>query len=394
MRVRTIWLACLLGTGVVLAPGAARAQTEDGAVPHAVFPIPTYHNHPAKGGFYTTGEFVLLRQTNPLEKQPIAFRGFIDATGEFTGRVGQWVGTPTMALNADDAGGPGTYQPGFKVGLGYRFRDGVAVELSWMHLAKSQYQHVATGIPPLFNLGAALENSFLTAPVYNFPNDFAGPDQDLEIGTTRATYGIWNAADVMSIDFIQRTEQWQLLFRYPIHEMECWRTYGVVGPRFFWIWERFRWRTVDQDPFGGADPSDVAVYTNIVSNRMYGAFIGLGNEWYLGHGVGFSLDLEAAVYLDVAKERAKYELGAKNFGSQNKRARVEYAVVPEARAYANLHWYPIEGVQFRLGYDFFALFNTVAAPKPVSFNWGAIDPPWARRARFFDGIQAGVGLIW
>lgn len=395
MRVRTIWLACLLATGAALAPSAVRAQTEDGAIPHGIWPLPLYHNHPAKGGFFTSGSFVLYRQTNPLEKQPIAFRGFFDVTGEETGTQGQFVGSARQALNADDAGGPGTYQPGFKVGVGYRFRDGVTVELTWMHLAKAQYSHVATIIPPAFQFGVQNADSFLTAPVYNFPNDYAGPHRDLEFGLRGGeTYGLWNAADIMSIEFIQRTEQIELNFRAPVHETECWRCYGLIGPRFFWIWERFKWRTVDQNFLGEAEPTDVGIYTNIVSNRMYGGYIGFGNEWYWGYGVAFSLDLEAAVYLDVARERAKYELGQKHYGAQNKRSRVEYAIVPEARATANLWWYPIEGVQLRLGYDFMAFFNTVAAPHPVSFNWGAIDPPWERRARFFDGLQAGIAFIF
>ena len=49
----------------------------------------------------------------------------------------------------------------------------------------------------------------------------------------------------------------------------------------------------------------MAIYTNIVSNKMYGAFIGVGNEWWLGNGLSLSLDLEATGYIDFVKERAR-----------------------------------------------------------------------------------------
>ncbi len=394
MRVRIIWLAWLLTAGVALAPGAARAQTEDGAIPSVITPLPLFHNHPAKGGFFTTGSFVMYRQTNPLEHQPIAFRGFFDVTGELTGNQGQFVGSAALALDAKDAGGPGTYQPGLKVGIGYRFQDGLSVELNWMHLADARYQRVATIIPPLFKFGPQNADSFLTAPVFNFPNDYAGPANKVEIARPGEVYGIWNGASLMQIDFTQRTEQVELAFRKPVFETECWRSYALAGPRFFWIWEKFRWRTVSQDFRGQAEPTDVAIYTNIVSNRLYGAYLGLGNEWYLGYGVAFSLDLEAAAYLDIVKERAKYELGARDAGGQHKRAKVDYTIVPEGRGTATLWWYPTEGIQLRLGYDLMAFFNTVAAPHPVSFDWGALDPAWEKRARVFDGIQAGVAFIF
>jgi hypothetical protein len=394
MRVRTLGLAVLLGVGLALAPRPAHAQTEDGAIPDPIFPFPLYHNHPAKGGLFTTGEFVFYRQTNPLEHQPIAFRGFFDATGQLTGRVGQFVGSAALALDARDAGGPGSYQPGFRVGIGYRFQNALSVEFSWMYLTTARYFHVATIIPPVFRLGTQLEETFITSPVYNFTNFYAGPAQDLQIGPPGGTYGIWNAADIMTIQFTQKTQQYELAFRTPIHETECWRSYGLVGPRFFWIWERFFWRTEDQDFTGTASSLDVAHYTNIVSNRMYGVFLGVGNEWYLGGGFALSCDLSASLYLDYVRERAKYELGEKDFPGAVKRAKNDYALVPEVRANVNLWWYPIEGIQLRVGYNVMAFFNTIAAPHPVSFDPGALDPPWERRARFFDGLNAGIALIF
>src|SRR5262249_11306939 len=124
-------------------------------------------------------------------------------------------------------------------------------------------------------------------------------------------------------------------------------------------------------------PQDTAIYTNIVSNRMYGPFIGVGNEYYLGHGFSISLDLKAAIMLDIVKERAKYERG--DFATEAKRSRTEYTVVPEVQAQLNLWWYPIEGVAVRVGYNAFGFFNTIAAEKPIAFNFGGLDPPWEHR---------------
>src|SRR5262249_30808320 len=158
-----------------------------------------------------------------------------------------------------------------------------------------------------------------------------------------------------------------------------------------WIWERFKWRTVDVgflsttpldptgvtiDPFTGRltdggtrtttllpdqDPRNVAIFTNIVSNRMYGPTIGIGNEWFLGTtpvgAFACNLDLRAGLLFDIIKERAKFEPGLKDASPQMKRAITTYTGVPNLQAGLNLDWYPIEGVQIRVGYDIMGFFN-------------------------------------
>jgi hypothetical protein len=395
MRTRSWWLAGLLMAGMVLAPTLVHGQPNYEVPPaDPVFPFPLYHARPERGGFFLFGEFVMYRQTNPIHNQIVSQRGILDFDGSITGTIGAFVGSRQTALETDQLSGPRTYQPGFNVGLGWRFGDGTSVAFSWLHLLKAEYFAVATLVPPGLNAGPGLANTFLTSPVYNFPNDYAGPATDTGVGAPFATYGIWNAADEMSIEFTQRVQQFDLTFRKPIFDTETYRCYGLVGPRFFWIWERFKWRTVDEDVNGQALPSDVAIYTNIVSNRMYGAFIGVGNECYLGHGFALSLDLQAALFLDVVKERAKYEFGQKFLAPQNKRAITDYHVVPELQANLNLWWYPIEGVQIRLGYNVMAFFNTIAAKQPIDFNYGALIPDWDRSNRLFDGINFGIGLIF
>jgi hypothetical protein len=155
--------------------------------------------------------------------------------------------------------------------------------------------------------------------------------------------------------------------------------------------------TVNAGVLGGspavAGADDVAVYTNIVSNRMYGPVFGCGSEWYLGWGLALSLDLRAAVFVDVVKERARYERQDKFIAS--KRSRTEYTVVPELDAIGNIWWYPFEGIEVRFGYDLMNFFNTVASPKPVDFNYGAMAPAWEKGTyRFMEGFHAGIGFIF
>jgi hypothetical protein len=439
MRVRTLWLAGLLAAGVTLAPAAARAQdgglapaaapapgggpftdilsvraqTYDGELPDYEVPLPLGHNPANRGGFYLGSEFIFWRQTNPLEHQPIAYRGFWDADGSVTGAVGTFVGTGVLALDAKDAGGPGTYQPGQRTTIGYAWQDGTSIDIRWLWLAKAQYLHEATIMPPNFQFGQALENSFISSPVFNFTNAFAGPGNSRIPFTTlgpitsttlnikkipgasdSALYGIWDGADIMTISFIQRVQSFDAKLKVPIlYNDDCgYRCYGLIGPRFFWIWERFYWRTVNQFATGEAGPTDVAIYTNIVSNRMYGVYAGLGNEWYIGHGLACNLDVESTAYIDIVKERAKYELGEKDLPGAIKRAVTQYTFVPEFSATASVSYFPWESVELRLGYDLLVFANTIAAPKPVTFDVGGLDPAWVHRWRFFDGFHAGLAI--
>jgi hypothetical protein len=415
MRGTSKWQAWLLKAGLAvmaLAPNVGFGQEPGRADP--VYPLPIGHDRMETGGFFVDGGAVLFRQTNPLRNQPIAFRGFTDSDGSFTGVPGTFVGSHAVALDARDAGGPGTYQPGFKFALGWRFSDGSAIDFNWTHLMNSRYIAGASLVPQN-NPGSALENTFLSAPVFNFPNLYAGPafklvnpffifNGTITVGTPAinnafgsghpfTAYGIWNGAEQMTIDFIQRFDQAEVRWREPIFENEYYRCYGLVGPRLAWQWERFTWRTTDVDFFGQFFPAnDVAVYSNVVSNRMYGVHIGTGHECYLGYGFAVGLEAETALFIDSVKEIAKYELGAKDVPGAIKRVKLEYTVVPEFQGKASIYWYPIEAVQVHLSYDLMAFINTVASPNPVSFNYGGLDPAWVKRTRTFDGFEFGVSL--
>jgi hypothetical protein len=400
MRTRIGWLVVLLTAGMGLAPTAVRGQGQDVPPADPAFPLPLYHRHPESGGLYIAGEFLFMRQSRLIRDQVIAVRGLIDIDGSITATLfgqsvpGTFIGSGAPALNAASLG-PISYQPGWSIIAGYRFQDGVALEASWKHLVQAKYNAGAGIIPSTFQPGTILQDTFLTAFVHNFPLDYAGPDVEVnpQVGNAGATFGIWNAASLMTIDFVQRYNQFDMTLRVPVYQNDCARWYGLVGPRFSWFWERFRWRTVGADFLGNSGPEDVANYSNTLSQRMYGVHLGAGSEWYLFNGFSISVDLGGALLLDVAKERAKYERGD-NFTSA-RRARTEYTIVPEAHARAHLWWYPIEGVQVRVGYDFMAFFNTIASPQPVSFHFGTLDPPWDKGfTRLLDGFSAGIAFIF
>jgi hypothetical protein len=392
MRAKTIWRAALLTVILALTPGAAMAQFSLGYAPSdPVVPLPYGSTHPEEG-VYTALEFLLFRQTNPLRNQVIANRGFFNVNDQ-NGSSANFIGSDTVALDTNQVRGPGSFQPGFKVYLGYKFVDESTLSLSWMHLFQYRYSAVATAVPPNFNVGSLFQDSFLTAPVFNFPSDFAGPigEQNGPFGAN--AYGIWNGASLMTESFVQRTEAYDLIWRKPIVEEECYRFSSLLGPRFFWIWEKFAWRTTDFGFTGSTGPS--ALYTNIDSNRMYGFNFGCSQECYLGHGFALQLDTSFAAFLNVIKERAKYETGLKDLGgAENKRARTDFTFVPELEAKLSLMWYPTENVQFNFGYNFMAFFNTVNAQHPVEFNYSAIDPKYDRVFRLFDGINAGLAITF
>src|SRR5262249_39112783 len=163
---------------------------------------------------------------------------------------------------------------------------------------------------------------------------------------------------------------------------------------FFWIWERFKWRTVSNDEFGNAMPQDVAIYTNIVSNRMYGGHMGFGQDWELGHGLGVSPGVEGATLLGIVPGRGQWGLGDKDLAPHNKRPITAYDTVPEAQAKLNLWWYPHEAIQLRVGYEVMGFFGTKGIHSPIDFNWGSVAPAYEHVFRFFHGLNAGIALVF
>jgi hypothetical protein len=296
--------------------------------------------------------------------------------------------------------GPGSFQPGMNIFLGYRFQNGWSVDLEWIHLAEARYIASAGVTPENFNLGNLLQNTFLYAPVVNIPIQFAGNPASVIVNGVPAfgsTFGIWNAASAMTEQFIQRFEQVTLNNRIPVWETENYRAYGTFGPRAIILWEEYEWRTVQNDTAGQATADTSANYSNITSNRLYGVYGGTGHDWYLGSTpIGaFSIDLNinAGLYLDFVKERAGYVLDSKSVGDN--RAVNTYSLCPGLDGKLAGVWYPWEAIQVRVGYSFMALFNTYASPRPVDFNFGTINPGYtAGINRLFQGFDVGICFVF
>ena len=408
------------------ASAVVRGQSPDVqsyAPPSFVAPLPLGGNRPEDGGLFVSAQALYFTQSVPLKSQVLGVYGFRDRDGTITGTVDQFVGSGATALNVNQLTGQDTYTVGTEIDIGWKFANGSSIALNWMYLGETHYRAAATLSPKAGVLDQQLANSFLYADVYNIPPQYSGPDFKIRFPTAQiaagtaqpsaqAAFGIWNGASIMTIDFIQRFQQYEIIYREPILETETYRLNGLVGPRYTWIWERFAWRTTAAEGTGttvdaitGATTSDgimvapgpqnVALYTNIVSNRMYGAVAGCEQEFYLGHGIVFQLKLEGTLFVDSAKVIAKYETGDRFDGlPENKLAKRLWSVVPEADGTAGLMWYPTEFVQVYAGYQAMGFLNTVASRVPVSFNYGNPDPHWSGEARFLGGLRFGLALTF
>ncbi len=429
MRTKSVWRAGLLAALAALAPGAALAQIPGGLAgdyspPDHQLPYPLYSNRPDVGGLFVTGGYVMYEQSNPIKDQPVAYRGFIASqpsvpnpeTGgatfvtvpdPVTGNQafqGQFIGSRALALDTNQVTGPQSFQPGFQVEGGWKFRDGSALTIGFLYIAEAQYTAAATLVnTPTQLFGNQQQDTFLTSPVYNFPSDFAGPLNKIQvpnplgvpvlIPAPGSVFGIWNGASTQTLLFLQRFEQLQVTYRKPFYETETYRASYVVGPRYSWIQEKFRWTTTDLDAFGNSSPIYVGVYNNQVDNQMYGVHVGLQQEWYLGCGFAAMLTTEGAAFVDVVKMRVDYERGDRG-GPENKRSRTQFRAVPEVQVTPSLMWYPLEGIQLNLGWDFFAFANTVASTQPIDFNYSALAPGYEDVFRWFTGFQASIALIF
>lgn len=379
-------------------PITARAQANSGFdVPlntEPTLPIPT--GHAGDAGFYTSMEFVFLTQTRAMGDQTVAYRGIVDSTGFITGLPGTYLGSRQVALSTDKLGRT-TFQPGFRAELGYKFDDGTQIYANYLQLFDAHYSAGATLAAPYARSRQDLTDTFLTAGVFNFSPKFAGPARKTVFDGPAAgasnTYGIWNAASTMDIKFTQRYTSADVGGRMPLFQTDYSRVYGKAGGRFAWFFERFQWITRSYTIDGLSNPQDAAFYTNTLSQRLYGPFVGCGHEIFLANQFSLSVDLDAAALLGVVKERSKYELGDRS--TRAKRSNNEWTLVPNANAAVNLWWYPVEGVQVRVGYQAMSYFNTRNMEEPIGFDMGAMDPRYdVQYFRLLHGFNFGVGLFF
>jgi hypothetical protein len=413
MRNRLIFTGLMVAAGLLVGPAAqtARAQWDRSGNEETTLPLPIGAYQHDGSGIFTAAEFILLSTPRNLGNQPIAYRGLLFNTGlpgnggTPTTAPGGFLGSREVALNTEDLGRT-SWNAGYRLTVGYRTDSGTTFSLSWLHLFGAKYSGGAGPIGPnIFNPGRFSENTFLTSPVYNFSQDFVGrnpfPNPPF---FANPTTGIWNGATDMTIMFTQRYDNWDAAGRFPVYETENARSYAIAGGRFSWLWERFEWRTVKPELVNDGvsfqfapNPDSTARYVNTLSQRMYGPMVGFGHEvnLYSGRGgaFGFGFEGTAAALLNVTKERAKYK--REDEATQAKRSWGEFNVVPNANLAVNLSWQPVNGMQFKLGYNMFNYFNTYYMQEPVSFNVGAIDPAYGNRFwRVMHGFNVGMGYTW
>jgi hypothetical protein len=380
-------------------------------------PIGTYQHDGS--GFYTGVEFMLMHTPRMVGNQLIAIRGFDLTTGtpQFPGGAspltpgiegfapGTFLGSGQEALRSGDLG-RSTWMPGSRLTFGYRMENGWNFYVSWLHLLQAQYSGGAGQVGPSFlNPGGSGQDLFLFAPVYNFSAEFVGRNPFPPIPFfVNPTDGIWNGATDMTIKYTQRFDNWDLAGRFPVFETENARTYAIAGGRFSWFWERFEWRTVKPELVtNGIDfqfqetPDSAARYENTLSQRMYGPMVGTGHDVILYSGAagafGASFECTGSLLVDIAKKRAKYE--REDQVTEAKRGQVDNCIVPNVNLEFNLTWQPFDGLVFRAGMNWYSYFNTYSMQDPVSFNVGAIDPPYTKAFyRYVGGCNFGMAYTW
>jgi hypothetical protein len=374
---------------------------QDYAPPDPVIPLPLYSTRPENGGLFAALRFIYYQQSNPLHVQTIAYRGLVDVDGSISaglggpGRPGTFIGSRAIALTTAPVTQSGwTFDYGMTAG--WRFRNGATIEFDWLHFDKVKYVGGASIIPNGFNVGPNLADTFLFAPVFNFPSEFAGPAQKVSVGNPGAAFGIWDGASVMTVQFTTRFDQYDIGSRIPIYQDDNNRCYGLTSLRNIYIVDKFTWRTVSMDIVSNAGPADAANYSNEFKNNMFGPTVGCGDEWRLGDTpmgtLALQLDVRAGLFVDFAKNEVKYERSDRVTAS--KFARNTISLVPLLQATPQLAWYPLEGMQLKIGYDFFALFNTLQTPDPVDFNFLGLQPTIQHVTRYFNGVWLGMGLIF
>jgi hypothetical protein len=460
MSTRTSWLAGLLLGVALCLPITARAQGPNFNGPVFELPLPTMWGQRDTGP-YVAGELLFMRLNNPLRAQTLAFRGLWDIDGTLDGGTrpgnpivevidndnagaflnafflnqgfaGQFIGSGSPALTAKD-GGDAKFEPGFRLTLGYRLPDGIAIEVVHWRMADYAYSGGASNMPmPQVGVGNDFSNSFISAPFFNFSPFWAGAFRDvisnvlpvpdpgtrpvvvynqtaaagavfvtaqelLDLQTLRGlplpANGIWNAAEDMTITFEQEIWSLELNGRFPICLTDNTRTYAVAGLRYIQLYENFTFRVSDATIEGFIFPENVATYSNNIQNRMYGLQAGMGNEAYLGGGFALSVEGRLGVFANYHPTEVTLERG--DDGAVGvKRNDNGFNVSGMFSLGAYLWYYPIEGVQLRAGYEYMGMFGVHRSPNPVSFNVGQITPEYSDMYLGMDGFSMGIAFVF
>lgn len=382
---------------------------------------------PGKTGVFTFVDAVYYGGTRALGDQTVAWRGLVDTTGQVTGLPGTYIGSGVRALTTNELGRR-EFSPGVNLGIGYKFDDGTTITARYLHTVGHTYSAGASLASQYSRSRPDLSDTFLTSGVFNFPPQFAGPRIKTALegttvypgytignngtitvppltfninGVTVPTrvlgdglfYGIWNGASNMVISYKTWYNEAEIGGRVPLFESNTSKIYGLGGMRYHNFMERFTWRTESYDINGNISPQWAVDYSNTLSQRMYGPYAGCGHEVYLGSRFSLSGELHGGIFLNVVKERAKYELGDETI--QSKRSRTEFDFVPTAGANVNMWWYPVKGVQMRVGYMANTFYNTTRMSEAIGFNYASPDPGYSTQYfRLIHGINVGFGIFF
>jgi hypothetical protein len=358
--------------------------------------------NPGKQGPFVYTDIVYFTTNWTLGRQVVAVRGLRDTTGLLTGTPGTLIGSGTTALTTNQFGRT-EYAPGVNLGVGWKFDDGSSVTARILHVSGQTFAASASLATPYARSRPDLSDTFLVTDVFNFPPQFAGPDRRTAFeGTTlpdgrlipdRAFYGIWNGASNMSIDYKRWYTEAEIGGRTPLFESTSSKVYGIGGMRYHMFMDRFQWLTQTFDLAGNTGGRFEALYSNYLSQRMYGPYIGCAHDLYLKNNFSLSVDLSGGLMANFIKMRAKYELGDNTV--QAKRSRNAIDLVPTAGGNVNLWWYPVRGIQMRVGYQANTFYNTRNIEEPIGFNYGAIDPAYKTQYfRIIHGLNVGFGVFF
>lgn len=421
-------------------------------------PLPLMWGQRDEGPFFAM-EAVCMRINNILKPQVVAQRGFWDDTGwargDQTGPVlrvldgrnsnteialllsdvgtpGQFVGSGIVAMTATSVGDNEKFTPGSRMAIGYRLRNNIVFEASWLNLLATRSSASVGIIPPRNqNIGFDAANSFVSTPFYNYGPSYAGPSRDVisdvlltpippnvgtvslvntgsatgaanEIivddgfiddiinfrGTPIAAYGVGNGAELIIAKYRQEWNTGELNMRVPLFQGEVTRTYWLGGFRYAYLQERYRLLISDFSVEGDLFQMR---YTNRVKNRYYGMQMGLGSEAYLGAGWALSVQVKGG----VLAERSEGETDITNFfDNRFSHSDNQFGVVGMFEGGAYIWWYPVEGIQLRMGYEYMGICGARRSPNPIDYDLGRLRPVYEHKYLSIDGFTIGVGFVF
>ena len=307
MRARISWPPGLLTIlALILVPASVCGQAN---VPpeEPPWPLPVFNTHPEMGGLYIAGEGLLYSMDNPLKLQPIAIKGFTDTKGDISGIPGTFVGNGQSALT-DESGMRHDLTTGFNFVIGYKFSNDTAIEVDWMHLLQTGFCWSTPAAPYNIVNTPAFAQAYMSSPVVNLPVGYAGPPQKVPSGLGLLNLRHLECCCGHAHQLPAAIRQGRSPVSPTDHSERRLPLVWHPGRRMVYLRERFDWVTVDADLNGNSTSNDVGLYTNKVSNLMFGPKLGWGNEYYMGHGFALTIDLEGALMFDLVNEYACYSL--------------------------------------------------------------------------------------